>query len=178
MWQLSVAERGWSVRKKLNLFLKKKSFMGECSVGAKLDWTDLEKSQRQVCLQTHWRTCRGNRRRPQDCSSLRGSSPSNCKFLMELMISACMSLIIPNTHTHTVRRRKEWGSKGWGDTDKRRKEKGEKKKTWSWEWLNPTVTATFKENAPPQLPKKSTQTAGWLGVQYQEELHALLIHEE
>jgi len=51
--------------------------------------------QRGVRGQTHWRTWRGNRRRPQDWSSLRGSSPSNCKSLMELMIWACMSLIQP-----------------------------------------------------------------------------------
>lgn len=114
-------EEGW-------IYSWKKSFMGECSVGAKLDWTDLEKSQHQVCLQTHWRTCRGKRRRPQDCSSLRGSSPSNCKFLMELMISACMSLIIPNTHTHTVRRGKEWGNKGWGENRQKEEGKGKEKK--------------------------------------------------
>lgn len=86
-----------------------------------LDWTDLEQSWCQVCLQTHWRTCRGKRRRPQDCSSLRGSSPSNCKFLMELMISACISLITPNTHTQY--REERWG----GSTGSRRRE-GKRKK--------------------------------------------------
>lgn len=69
---------------------------------SQLHWTDLEKSWCQVCLQTHWRMWRGKRRRPQDCSSLRGSSPSSCNFFMELMISACMSLITP-THTFSVR---------------------------------------------------------------------------
>lgn len=99
---------------------------------SQLDWTDLEKSWCQVCLQTHWRMCRGKRRRPQDCSSLRGSSPSNCKFLMELMISACMSLITPNTHTPSVERKtgEEYGDpeKGGGKNDKRRKEREKKKK--------------------------------------------------
>ncbi len=71
-------------------------------------------SQRGVSGQTHWRTWRGNRRRPQDCSSLRGSSPSNCKSLMELMIWACMSLIQPGEKVGGGERGSEgsWTGKG------------------------------------------------------------------
>lgn len=89
-----------------------------------LNWADLERSGSQVCLQTHWRMWRGKRRRPQDCSSLRGSSPSSCKFLMELMISACILLTTPSTRTQCgdERRGGRTGSRGKGREDKNTKE--------------------------------------------------------
>lgn len=86
----------------------------------KPDWSGEE---RMLCLQTHWRTFRGKRRRPQDWSSLRGSSPSSCKFLMELMISACMSLI---THTHICTHGVNVGGKG--EDGEQGEENGEKAK--------------------------------------------------
>lgn len=93
-----------------------------------LDWADLEQSWCQVCLQTHWRTCRGKRRRPQVCSSLRGSSPSNCKFLMELMISACISLMTPNTNSQCGEEKRGGVGAGEGKKNKTQKEEGKEKK--------------------------------------------------
>lgn len=99
----------------LNWFCGKVSFHRSMFCLSRQDRTDLEKSRCQVCLQTHWRTCRGKRRRPQDCSSLRGSSPSSCKFLMELMISACMSLITPQTNTQCWKGGSEGGEVELGE---------------------------------------------------------------
>lgn len=106
-------------------FFWKKAFAGALS--AHYSWSGLISSW--FCLQTHWRTCRGKRRRPQDCSSLRGSSPSSCKFFMELMISACISLTPPNTYTqHREERRGEsTGSRRRGKKHKRRRERKQKK---------------------------------------------------
>ena len=134
---------------------------------SQLDWTDLEKSWCQLCLQTHWRTCRGKRRRPQDCSSLRGSSPSSCKFLMELMISACISLI--TTHTTSVNRDRgeEWGRReGTGEKKQEKPHKREteedKKKSKGRSDRTPLLEDTSKENNGSSYPRqKHTLQNSW-----------------
>lgn len=116
-----------------------------------LDWTDLEKSWCQLCLQTHWRTCRGKRRRPQDCSSLRGSSPSSCKLLMELMISACISLIA--THTISVNREGKGEKRG-----NRRRERGDKGEKWKM-----PQKEKWRETNKQKKSKEGSDWTEWLG---------------